>query len=51
MSASSRLPAPRIGWIVALMLAAFFAVRLPILLFEPDWGTTEMHDLYPHGHA
>ena len=42
MSASSRLPAPRIGWIVVLMLAAFFAVRLPILLFEPDWGTTEM---------
>ena len=42
MVSPTRLSAPRIGWIVALMLTAFFAVRLPILLFEPDWGTTEM---------
>jgi|GEM_PF-5904992 len=31
-----------IALVTLLMLAAFFAVRLPILLFEPDWGTTEM---------
>jgi hypothetical protein len=28
--------------VLAVTLGAFFAVRLPILLFEPDWGTTEM---------
>ncbi|MCO4769948.1 MAG: hypothetical protein KDA24_07930 [Deltaproteobacteria bacterium] len=35
-------PSSRIGLVALVTMAAFFAVRLPILLFEPDWGTTEM---------
>ena len=35
-------PGRRLGLVAGVTMVLFFAVRLPILLFEPDWGTTEM---------